>query len=714
MNHQPDNPHRYGDRKPPPGTDELNSAGLSAFRSGQSEQGARLLSESLRINPNQPFAHVGIATFLLNAGRPAEALDHLNLALQLNPRLPEAHYVRGNVLLSLSRHTEAIASYDQAVTLEPTFAAALNNRGTALHRSHRLDEALLSFQQALRVRPAHPGTLNNLANLLRDCGDPEGSIALCDQALALRPAYPGALTNKGNALLRLHRQQEAIANFDRALAIDSAFSLAWQSKGVALSEIRLAAESIDCLRRAFEMNPQADYALANLRFAGLNVCDWTSEESRRQALLESNSNGANADLPFTFLSVSDRAAAQLRCARTYVAREGGAIGAGLCAGTGYAHDRIRLAYLSGDFRDHAVAFLITGALEQHDRQRFETIALSLRPEDPGHYGQRIKRAAEHFIDVSGLSDAQAAARIRELEVDILVDLAGFTRGARCGILARRPAPIQVNYLGFPATLGAPYIDYLIADEFLIPVQSRPHYAEHIAYLPECFQANDDQRPRSAHVPTRSEAGLPASAIVLCCFNNSYKINPTFFSVWMRLLQATADSVLWLVADEELTQQNLRREAQQRGVDPQRLIFAARLPYAQHLARLALADLFLDTLPFNGGTTVSDALWASLPVLTCAGEAMAARMAGSLLHSIGLSELISFDLAQYERLALELLHDRPRLAALRSRIASARSSATLFNTARLTRHLEAAYRHMHQTHQQHLPAQHFTVPAPDDP
>jgi predicted O-linked N-acetylglucosamine transferase (SPINDLY family) len=442
--------------------------------------------------------------------------------------------------------------------------------------------------------------------------------------------------------------------------------------------------------------------------AAQSLCDWSSADTQPERIVKSVTDGERGCLPFTFLSVSDCAAAQLRCARTYVAREGGAIGAGLCAGTGYAHDRIRLAYLSGDFRDHAVAFLITGVLEQHDRQRFETIALSLRPEDPGHYGQRIKRAAEHFIDLSGLSDAQAAARIRELEVDILVDLAGFTRGARFGILARRPAPIQVNYLGFPATLGAPYIDYLIADEFLIPVESRPHYAEHIAYLPECFQANDDQRPRNAHVPTRSEAGLPASAIVLCCFNNSYKINPTFFSVWMRLLQATADSVLWLVADDELTQQNLRREAQQRGVDPQRLIFAARLPYAQHLARLALADLFLDTLPFNGGTTVSDALWANLPVLTCAGEAMAARMAGSLLHSIGLSELISFDLAQYEQLALELLHDRPRLAALRSRIASARSSATLFNTARLTRHLEAAYRHMHQTYQQHLPVQHFAV------
>jgi predicted O-linked N-acetylglucosamine transferase (SPINDLY family) len=352
-----------------------------------------------------------------------------------------------------------------------------------------------------------------------------------------------------------------------------------------------------------------------------------------------------------------------------------------------------------------VAYLMSGVLERHDRGAFELYALSLRPADESPYGRRIRSAVDRFIDLSALSDEQAAELIRTLEIDILVDLVGYTQGARSGILSRRPAPIQVNYLGFPGTLAAPYIDYLLADEYLIPEQQQPHYSEQIVYLPECFQANDDRRFLPQSIPSRGELGLPEQALVLCCFNNTYKINPTLFSLWMRLLHSVPESVLWLLAGSPLIERNLRAEAAARGIDPARLLFAPRLPYEQHLARLAAADLFLDTLPFNGGTTVSDALWVGLPVLSCSGEALAARMGGSLLRAIGLSELIAADLPHYEQLALELLSSRERLASLRERLIAQRSASPLFNTARFTRHLEQALLAMHHALELQRPPAH---------
>lgn len=380
----------------------------------------------------------------------------------------------------------------------------------------------------------------------------------------------------------------------------------------------------------------------------------------------------------------------------------------LCPDTPYGHERLRVGYLSGDLRDHAVAYLISGVIEQHDRKGFEPYALSLRPPDQSRYGQRIASSVTEFLDLSRSSDAQAASLIRAREIDILIDLSGYTQGSRSAILAHRPAPLQVNYLGFPATMGAPYIDYLIADEYLIPEASRLHYAEQIVYLPECFQANDDRRAFPT-TTSRAQLGLPEEGLILCCFNNSYKINPTIFSIWMRLLQRHEHCYLWLVAGSDLVQQNLRREASARAVAPQRLLFAPRVPYEQHLARLGAADLFLDTLPFNGGTTVSDALWAGLPVLSCSGEALASRMAGSLLRTVALSELIACDLSDYERRADQLIGSPAELSGLRARLLASRHSSPLFNTERFTRHLEQALIAMHENFRSQRPTQHLFIP-----
>jgi predicted O-linked N-acetylglucosamine transferase (SPINDLY family) len=407
------------------------------------------------------------------------------------------------------------------------------------------------------------------------------------------------------------------------------------------------------------------------------------------AVVDANARGEAADEPFSFLAASSSAEAQLRCARTYVEDWFPACVPPLWQGRTYGHDRIRVAYLSADFGDHPTSYLMAGVLEQHDRRRFETIGLSLQPGGTGHYAERVRAAFDRFLEVGTQSDEAIARGIRDMEIDILVDLMGHTRGTRLGILARRPAPVQVSYLGYPGTTAAPYVDYLIADEFVIPGSQRPCYSESIVYLPHCFQANDHRRALP-QAPTRAQAGLPENGFVFCAFNATYKLTPDLFDLWCRLLRSVAGSVLWLLADRESTKLNLEREAHAREVAAGRLIFATRLDYERHLARLRLADLFLDTSPFNAGATASDALWAGVPVLTCPGEALSSRMAGSLLRAVGLTELIADSLKDYERRACELAGNPATLSSVKARLWDNRTSMPLFDTPRFCGHLERAY------------------------
>jgi predicted O-linked N-acetylglucosamine transferase (SPINDLY family) len=392
-----------------------------------------------------------------------------------------------------------------------------------------------------------------------------------------------------------------------------------------------------------------------------------------------------------FLAVSDSPRLQLRWARqlvdAYRPRK-----ASLWTGERYAHERIRVAYVSADFLEHPTSYLMAGLFEKHDRERFETIGISLRNDEHSPMARRVRAAFEHFVVAGDSSDEEIARQIRELEVDVAVDLMGYTALNRTEIFAHRPAPVQVNYLGFPGTMGTVDMDYIIADEFLIPSESRGDYAEQVVYLPECFQANDYQR-RKVEIPSRSSAGLPAVGFVWCALLSSYKINPPVFGVWARLLRAVPDSVLWLVGGNRAVERNLCTEAHARGVDPGRLVFAQRLAYAEHLARLPLADLCLDTFPYNGGATTSDALRAGVPVVTCAGRSFAARMSGSLLRALRIPELIADSLEQYQEIALALARAPQRLAELRAGLAANATASPLFQTDRARRHLEAAFTQM---------------------
>src|SRR5262249_39339191 len=383
--------------------------------------------------------------------------------------------------------------------------------------------------------------------------------------------------------------------------------------------------------------------------------------------------------PFVALGYLDDQALLRQCAENYVKNKIGKVPVSLWRGGGWRNDRIKIAYLSADFHRHATAYLMAELFERHDRARFELIGVSFGPDDRSDMRARLVSAFDRFVDVRAKSDAEVARLLSELKVDIAVDLKGYTQDCRPRILAHRPVPIQVNYLGFPGTMGADFIDYVIADEVVLPFDQQPFYSERIVHLPDCYQPNDRRRQIAGRTPARTEVGLPERGFIFCSFNNNWKIAPEVFDVWMRLLKAIGGSVLWLLRGNATAEQNLRKEAAARGVDPERLVFAPRIKLEDHLARHRLADLFLDTLPCNAHTTASDAFWAGLPVVTCRGKAFAGRVAASLLHAIGLPELVTSNMADYEALALTLACDPARLRDIKAKLARNRDTAPLFDT-----------------------------------
>ena len=569
--------------------------------------------------------------------------------------------------------------------------ASMLKQATALHSSGQLRDAQMLYNEVLRRDARNFDATHMLGVVALQTGDHAQAYSLIGQALLFNPTHAQALANMGSACVYIGRPDEALRYYDRALQANPRFAGVLNNRGNTQQLLGRHAEAADSFARLLELDPAFDFATGNLFQSRRHCCDWRDFQRLTDEIVAGLESARRVDRPFSFLSVSGVAAQQLRCAQVYAAYLCPQSHAPLWNGERYAHDRIRVAYVSADFRNHVVTNLMAAIYEKHDRRRFETIGVSLAPDDDSEIVKRAKRALDEFMDLSRLSDDEAAGLLRKLEVDIAVDLTGFTQGCRPGIFARRPAPVHVNFLGIPATMGVPYMDYIIADEFVVPESVEPAYSEHIARLPDSFQANDDRRAALVNLPMppRFEWGLPPTGTVLCSFNNSYKLNPKFFDIWIRVMRRVPDCVLWLVAGDDVREQ-LREAAISRGVEANRLVFADRVSYAEHLSRLRLADLFLDTLPFNAGATASDALWAGVPILTCAGEAFASRMAGSLLRAAGLPELIAFDEAQYEECALALAADRARLADLKARLSANQLTNPLFDIDRYCRHLEAAY------------------------
>jgi protein O-GlcNAc transferase len=590
-------------------------------------------------------------------GATVEAAARYAEVLRIEPGNADAHYYLGMMSCQNGRFVEGAEYARKSLACAPQHARAHVLLGRALDALGQPDEALISFERAIACTPDLAQAHGHRADVLRELGHNEVALESYDRALALAPDVFEDWISRGAVLIALYRYEEAVTSFDRALALKPDFQ-------------------------------QANLAYPPRLLLKLRVCDWSNLDAEIAGLLMMIREQKTISVPFAALVIPATAGEQLQCTRRYVQDQ--PTFAPIWRGEIYSHDRVRVAYLSADFRNHATAYLTAGLFEEHDKSRFELTALSLGQNDHSPIRQRLETAFEHFIDVHGDSDQDIAEFIRRREVDIVVDLMGHSRDNRLGVLARRPAPIQLNYLGYPGTSGADYVDYIFADSTVISEDRDIFYTEKVVRLPGTYQINDDKRPIAPYTPTRYECGLPEQVFVFCCFNNAQKLNPETFDIWMRLLRAKEDSVLWLLEENQTATGNLRTWAERRGVSPQRLIFAPKTGLADHLARERQADLFLDTLPYNAHTTASDALWAGLPVLTCLGSTFAGRVAGSLLKAIGLDELITQSPEEYEALALKLAQDPAHLASIKDKLARNRDTSLLFDTKRTTRHIESAY------------------------
>jgi protein O-GlcNAc transferase len=614
------------------------------------------------------------------------------------------------IRLQQGRAAEALTLFDPLAAEAPNNAEIRTYRGLARQELGRREEALADFESALTLQPGNPFALLYRGNLLTEMGLLAGALESYDRLLALAPGYDEAWFRRGGALWLMEKFDEALASYARALAINPGrFSAAFNS-GTVLLKLERYDEAFAAFERARALAPDHPYVLGGAASALLGACDLARWNDIQALVVGAVKSRRAVIAPLTFLPFGDDGALRRACSENFVADRLPAPSAPLWNGERYEHERIRIAYLSADFHQHATADLIAGVIERHDRGRFEVTAISFSRDDGSAMRERLIQGFDRFEDVRGKSDAEVAQLLRDGEFDIAIDLKGHTEGARPGILAHRPCPVQVSYLGYPGTIGAPWLDYIIADAVVLPFSHQAFYSERIVHLPHCYQANDRARVIAVETPTRAEAGLPPEGFVFCCFNAAWKITPRVFDVWMRLLAKVDSSVLWLLEDNAVMPTHLRSAAAARGIDPARLVFAPRLPSAAHLARHRLADLFVDTLPYNAHTTASDALWAGLPLVTCLGAQFDGRVAASLLQSIGLPELVTGDLEAYEALALALAKDPARLAELRARLAANRLSSPLYDTARFCGALEAAYLRMAEISRTQRRAESFTVPA----
>ena len=657
------------------GANPFLAQAISAFQAGELAEARRLSALAVESDRKNAVAlHLfGVIEALQNDA--ANALHLFDRALKISPRNADIFADKGKVLSELGQHHDALVCYRRAISINPKHGIALYNQGCSLLAIDHPADALALFDRLIALAPNHAPAYHGRAIALTDMRRFDEAIAGADQALTLNPDYPEALQSRGLARTGMRRHDLALADFQNAT----------------------------------RLNPNLENLQGSLVWAKMFCCDWADIEKDKSDLVSAARAGRTV-APFTFLAVTGSPEEQLICSQSYATKKYPPVVPPLWRGQKYQHEKIRVAYVSADFHEHPTAFLTAGLFEEHDRSRFEITAIAVGRDDGSDIRNRIKSGVDKFVDAWAVDEAQIAALVRRQEIDILIDVDGYTEANRFRVFSHKAAPIQASYLGFPGTTGTSYIDYIIADRFVLPPDQREFYAEKTVTLPHSYQINDAKRSVSETAYTRTQLGLPSTGFVFCCFNSNHKITPRIFDSWTRILKQVEGSVLWLLEGNATTTSNLRKEAAARGVDPERLIFAKRLPLAEHMARHRLADLFVDTLPYNAHTTASDALWVGVPVVTCVGDTFPSRVAASLLNAIGLPELTTMTLEAYEALAVALATQPEKLAAVHHKLAANRLATPLFDTRVSTQHLEAAYIAMVERHQAGLPPDHIVVPS----
>ena len=668
----------------------LNNRGNTLSVLGRHDESVASFDRALALRPGYVEAAYNRGNALHAAGRLAEALSAYDAVIAARPDIAQAHNNRARVLQDLGRHDEALAGYERAAVLVPKYLHAIVGRGTARLALKQPAAALADFDAALRIAPQHAGAHEGRGSALFALRRADDAVAAFTRCLDIDGARIDARIQRGNASYELRRYEDAIVDFDAVLALTPDAAGVVCNRGNALLELKRYDEAARAFERVLALDADYPYAIGKRVHAQAMACDWRDLDALVAQVHAGLAQGRPVIEPFAYAAIGTDPMSLRRCAELFAADQFPAQPALVPAGQRRSSGRIRVGYLGGEFRNQATSILAAELFELHDKSRFEIVAFDNGWDDGSTLRRRMDAAFDEVVTIAALPDDAAAHAIAERRIDILVNLNGWFGLGRTGVFARRPAPVQVNWLGFPGTLGAPYLDVIVADADTIPADEEGAYVERVVRLPHSYQPNDRQRA-IADAPSRAYVGLPADAVVFACFNNTYKIAPATFASWMRILQAVDGSVLWLLQDNDAATRHLRAAAAAHGIAAERLHFAPRIRLDEHLARHACADLFLDTLPYNAHTTASDALWAGLPVLSCRGSTFPGRVGASLLHALDLADdLLVDDVPAFEARAIELARDRARLARVRERLAQARRTAPLFDTPAYARALEAVY------------------------
>jgi len=641
---------------------------------GQFEYGIELLIKAIALESTHAATYSNLGNALCQLKQFERAIENYKKAIQISPLDPVFHFNMGNALVEVKRYEDALESYNKAINFKPDYSGALFNRGDTLIKLNQLEAAIESFNSVIEI-------------------EPQSAVAFF---------------NKGNALLSLKQFHAAAANFTMAISIRPDFAEAYHNAGVVMADLRQPDAANISYLKALEINPNLDFLFGTCLHNKMMLCDWSHLAEGLNYYESAILDHKKISLPFAAVTLLDNPNLQFQVAKIF-------------NNTKYprtntlgeikkikSDGKIRIAYYSADFFKHATSYLIVQLFELHDKHNFEFYGFSFGLDIKDEMQTRVAAAFTKFIDVSTKSSIEVAKLSRQLKIDIAIDLKGYTKDNRTEIFALGCAPIQVNYLGYPGTMASDYIQYIIADKILIPENLQSFYSEKIVYLPNSYQVNDSNRKISSKILNKKDFGLPEDGFIFCCFNNNYKITPEIFNIWMRIIKSVDGSVLWLLEDNPTASRNLIREAEVRGVSGERLIFGGRVEVEEHLARQQLADLFLDTLPCNAHTTASDALWAGLPVLTCVGNSFAGRVAASLLAALDLQELITYDLRDYEELAIRLATQSDKLLNIKNELNTNKLKKPLFDTKLFANDIETAFKLIYKRYQEGLEPDHIYV------
>ena len=691
----------------------LHSA-ITLHQQGQLGQAEAIYRQLLNIDPKNADALHLIGLIAHQTGNHQSAVDLIGNAIEVNPNVANYYSNLATALIGINQFDAAILNCHKAIELNINFAEAYTNRGLALRELKKFEAAIESYDKAIALNPNLAEAYSNRAIVLLELKQFEAALTNCNEAIDLQSDFANAYSNRGIALQSLKQFEAAVSSYDKAIALKPDYAEAYNNKGSVLEELKRFEIALFNYKTAIKLNSSIEYLFGTIQHIKMQICDWRDFSKNVSELRLKIQALEKASPCLTVLAFKTTLSEQRKVAEIWSGDKhpyNPSLGPILNPAR---QTRIRIGYYSADFHNHATSYLLAELFELHDKSKFELIGFSFGPDKQDEMRTRVSQALDRFIDVTAISDKAVAQLSRELGIDIAIDLKGVTQDNRLGIFSFKAAPIQVSYLGYPGTLGASYIDYLIADKTLIPKESQEYYSEKIVFLPNSYQVNDRHRAIASTQFTKQELGLPQDSFVFCCFNNNFKITPDVFDTWVRILKAVDASVLWLLEDNQIAATNLQKEAALRGLDPSRLVFAKRMTLPEHLARHKAADLFLDTLPYNAHTTASDALWAGLPVLTCLGESFASRVAASLLNAIGLPELVTETQPEYEAFAIELATNPIKLKSIKHKLENNRLATPLFDTPQFAKHIEAAYLQMYERYMANLPPDHIYIDASSCP